>query len=46
MSERLPKTKKILLLSSNPLTSGRLRVDEEEREIDEALRDRWGIRQN
>jgi hypothetical protein len=35
MSDKSPK--KILLLSSNPLASGRLRVDEELREIGEAL---------
>lgn len=35
MSDKSPK--KILLLSSNPLASGRLRVDEELREIREAL---------
>ena len=35
MSEKLPK--KILLLASNPLETGRLRLDEERREIKEAL---------
>ena len=35
MSEKLPR--KILLLASNPLETGRLRLDEEVREIKEAL---------